>query len=118
MSHQHSYPGGGDCVEIGPTVCVRPTVHGGDPDVTNVADGSMAGGPVEHVAGFIFEHDQAGRITRHASAVSVICADHPQAKGWAMTGSLEARDLTLTPSILCRADGFHGFITNGAWVPA
>lgn len=26
--------------------------------------------------------------------------------------------LTLTPSILCRACGNHGHITNGQWVPA
>ena len=26
--------------------------------------------------------------------------------------------LTLTPSILCRVCGHHGFITNGRWVPA
>lgn len=26
--------------------------------------------------------------------------------------------LTLSPSILCRACGDHGFITNGKWVPA
>ena len=26
--------------------------------------------------------------------------------------------LTLSPSLLCRACGHHGFIRNGAWVPA
>lgn len=26
--------------------------------------------------------------------------------------------LTITPSLLCRVCGHHGFITNGKWVPS
>jgi hypothetical protein len=35
--------------------------------------------------------------------------------GWNVT---QREPLTLTPSILCRSCGSHGFITNGQWVPA
>lgn len=35
--------------------------------------------------------------------------------GWQI---VQAEPLTVTPSILCRMCGCHGFITNGEWVPA
>lgn len=36
-------------------------------------------------------------------------------KGW----TLVSRDpLTISPSLLCRACGHHGFIRDGKWVPA
>lgn len=35
--------------------------------------------------------------------------------GWDVA---QREPLTLTPSLLCRACGDHGFITNGKWVPA
>ncbi len=35
--------------------------------------------------------------------------------GWEVA---QLEPLTLTPSLLCTACKFHGFITNGKWVPA
>lgn len=102
------------CVPTGPTTCLYPTVHGGDPDVTN-DDGAIAGGPVEHLAGFIFAHDVEPGKPRCEGGVKV--DEHFERPRWSMTGTLEGGDLTLSPSILC-ADGFHGFIRDGRWVPA
>lgn len=39
-----------------------------------------------------------------------VAAGDPDASGFV--------GLTLVPSSLCRTCGHHGFITNGAWVPA
>jgi len=39
----------------------------------------------------------------------------PGAPAWAVHS---LSPLTITPSLLCRACGHHGFITNGKWVPA
>jgi hypothetical protein len=125
MTHRHAYHDPGGCVEIAPNVCLRPTVHGGDPDVTDAATGLMAGGQNTHLAGFVVAHDRAGIEARCEGAVTV---DPHFGARWTMTGSLEGGDLTLTPSILCRLGsgggaglgecGFHGFVQNGAWVPA
>lgn len=39
----------------------------------------------------------------------------PDSDGW----TVERLDpLTISPSLLCRACGHHGFITAGRWVPA
>jgi len=35
--------------------------------------------------------------------------------GWTVES---LQPLTLSPSLLCRKCGHHGFIKNGAWVPA
>jgi hypothetical protein len=35
--------------------------------------------------------------------------------GWTLVSE---EPLTLTPSVLCRSCGHHGFITDGKWVPA
>lgn len=35
--------------------------------------------------------------------------------GWDV---LSVEPLTLSPSLLCRVCGHHGFITNGKWVPS
>ena len=126
MTHRHA-PWHDDlerCTEVGPTVCLRPTVHGGDPDVTN-QDGTIAGGEVEHLAGFIVAYDWPGADYRLEGAVSVDPHLGEQAT-WQMTGTLEGGDLTLTPSIQAydardpsaRIPTIHGFVTNGAWVPA
>lgn len=120
--HRHYWPWpdspGPACVEIGEHHCLRRTVHGGDPDVTEYATGLMAGGATTHLAGFIVGHDRADQALRCEGAVTV-CAEH-RADGhvWSMTGSLEGGDLTLAPSILCKTCGDHGFIREGRWVAA
>ncbi len=124
MSHRHGWPyedpSTQKCTEISPEVCLRPTVHGGDPDVTN-ADGSIAGGPTEHLAGFIVAYDWPGFDHRLEGAVNVD-PHFPENARWQMTGSLEGGDLTLSPSIQAYDDRhqptFHGFIRDGHWVPA
>lgn len=123
MTHRHAHDRDG-CTEISATVCLRPTVHGGAPHITDV-DGAIAGGPVEHVAGFIVAFDcpvdthDGFRVEGAVNVDPHFEADRPL---WAMTGSLEGGDLTITPSIRTRHDyshpAFHGFVTAGAWVPA
>lgn len=114
-----------DCTPVSPTTCLTPTTHGGSPAITDSATGEMAGGPTEHLAGFHFAHDREGFDVRCEGGVNV--DPHFSASAtWQMTGSLEGGDLTLSPSILCRAGsadtrvecGFHGFVRDGAWVPA
>lgn len=39
----------------------------------------------------------------------------PQTAGWDV---IQREPLTLSPSLLCRGCGSHGFIQNGRWVPA
>jgi hypothetical protein len=121
MSHVHRWIADRDCTEIGPTVCLRPTHHGGSEHITN-ADGSMAGGPVEHLAGFILAYDWPGEDERLEGGVNVDphFADHAT---WAMTGSLEGGDLTLSPSIQCylmdgKTPSIHGYVRNGKWESA
>lgn len=125
MAHRHAaYQGVVRCTDVGPTVCLRPTVHGGDSDVTN-ADGTIAGGPDEHLAGFIVAYDWPDSNVRLEGAVNVD-EDFPSGARWQMTGSLEGGDLTLTPSIQAydsrdpsnRIPTIHGFVQNGAWVAA
>jgi hypothetical protein len=116
MSHKHAgddyvYEDGHvdpvKCIEVGPTTCLLPITNsrGDDP------------------AGFIFGHDREGFDVRCEGFVSVVENDGRPV--WGMTGSLEGGDLTLTPSILCQLGnvanvpcGYHGFVTNGKWVPA
>lgn len=123
MTHRHY--GDDDaldrCFEIDAAVCLRPAYHGGDPDVTD-ADGQTAGGPNEHLSGFIFAHDRPGLEWRCEGYVN-IDTDRPGRHVWTMSGSLEGRDLTLNPSILCRLGsvsteecGFHGWVRDGKWI--
>lgn len=121
MSHRHEHHRDSGCTDIGSGVCLRPTVHGGDPDVTG-PDGLIAGGPDEHLAGFIVAYDWPGEDTRLEGAVTVDPHIEERAR-WSMTGSLEGGDLTLSPSIQAyHRDGhsptIHGFVQNGKWVPA
>lgn len=118
MAHEHATRDGPKCVDVGPTTCLSPfrDSHGHD------------------LAGFIFAHDRPDLAWRCEGAVFVVqVEDRPV---WSMSGSLEGGDLTLAPSILCKAPlleekpeggyrirpgtecGFHGFVRNGAWVPA
>lgn len=125
MAHRHPYRDDAGCIEVGPTVCLRPTVHGGNPDVTESATGAIAGGELEHLYGFIVAYDWPDSDVRLEGAV---CVDPHGAPGamWTMTGSLEGGDLTLAPSIqafdsrdrTARTKTIHGWVRNGAWVPA
>lgn len=124
MAHHHApYQGDVRCTDVGPTVCLRPTVHGGDPDITESATGEIAGGSVEHLAGFIVAYDWADSEHRLEGAVSV---DPHGSTTWTITGSLEGGDLTLSPSIQAydsrdssgRKPTIHGFVRNGQWEPA
>lgn len=123
MTHRHGYGDPERCTEVSPAVCLRPTVHGGDPDVTNSADGSIAGGETEHLYGFIVAYDWPGADVRLEGAVAV---DPHAPVRWEMTGSLEGGDLTLSPSIQAydsrdpgdRKPTIHGYVRDGAWVPA
>ena len=124
MNHRHDWPADGEdsgadhprrCIAIGEHHCIRTASHGGDPDVTN-ADGSIAGGPAEHLAGFIVAHDVAGDVRCEGFVgVDPHLGDE---RSWTMTGSLEGGDLTLAPSVLCRSCGDHGFVREGKWVSA
>lgn len=122
MSHQHANDEW-KCVEIGPDVCLAPYSHGGDPDITG-PDGTIAGGPIQHLAGFFVSFDVPGdEGYRVPGAVNVDPHFDGQQPLWQMTGSLEGGDLTLTPSIRMSSPGApdrerHGFVTNGKWVPA
>jgi len=57
VSHDRSEWPHEHCVEISANVCLTPTVHGGDPNVVG-PDGAIAGGPDQHVAGFLICHDR------------------------------------------------------------
>jgi hypothetical protein len=87
------------CTAVGPTVCLTPF--------------GVYGEPAGTLGGFHFAHERAEGGPRCEGGVRV-----RGDSAWGMTGTLEGGDLTLTPSILCRNDGFHGFVTNGQWVPA
>jgi hypothetical protein len=111
------------CTEAGPTVCLRPTMHGGNSGITESATGEIAGGPDEHLYGFIVAYDWPDSDYRLEGAVSV---DEHAPVRWTMLGSLEGGDLTLKPSIQAydsrdpssRKPTIHGYVTNGKWVPA
>lgn len=118
MTHRHVGERKVACVAIDEHVCLRPTVHGGASHITN-ADGSIAGGETEHLAGFLVAHDREGQPYRCEGAVNVDPHFEGERPVWGMTGSLEGGDLTLSPSIH-ETDGqhdFHGFVRNGKWVP-
>ena len=50
---------------------------------------------------------------------SIAAAGGPGDKGGYATWTVECLDpLTLSPSILCRDCGHHGFVKAGKWIPA
>ena len=62
------------------------------------------------LAGMYYEHPGVGGA-RCPSFISF----KPELKdGWDL---LKLEPLTLSPSLLCRACGHHGFIQEGKWVP-
>lgn len=104
------------CVDLGHGVCIRPWHQDGDKivDFFIAHERTVPFDAAKHV-----EERCVGRIPVRPAG-SAHPADHAS---WEMTGSLQAGDLTLTPSILCRdpdgiCGGSHGFIRNSAWVPA
>lgn len=117
VSHQHATHDP-KCVDVGPATCLSPFSDSRGNDL----------------AGFIFAHDRPPQPWRCEGAVFVVqFEDRPV---WSMTGTLDGGDLTLAPSILCKAPlldekpeggyvirpgtecGFHGFVQSGHWVSA
>jgi uncharacterized protein DUF6527 len=56
-----------------------------------------------------------GWVAFNGSAWAKAFSAVPDFQGWDI---VQREPLTLTPSILCRVCGSHGFITNGKWVAA
>lgn len=53
---------------------------------------------------------------RHAGSVPFVPhIDHPEWPTWEVQ---QWEPLTITPSVLCRTCGCHGWIREGRWVPA
>ena len=73
---------------------------------------------IRHVAG---ETEPAGVAYKHPDGKGGTCEgwapfkSHNPEKGWDVQGLVP---LTISPSLLCRICGNHGFIRNGVWVPA
>ncbi len=87
------------CVDIGGGICLRRMLMHGTTDTD----------------GYMFCHDAPDLKWRCEGYVSV----NPESpKHWEQTGTLDGGDLTLSPSLLCTRDQFHGFIRDGHWVPA
>ena len=73
--------------------------------------------------GFPLPHvERAGLSIRHGECESAVTFDLPETRqhfdGQALWKIESPDPLTLSPSILCRRCGDHGFIRNGKWVPA
>lgn len=51
----------------------------------------------------------------HGDCQSYIPLKPENAEGWDV---ISEDPLTLSPSVLCRSCGFHGFIRGGKWMPA
>lgn len=57
----------------------------------------------------------SGFIPFRGTAYSKLFEGSPNYQAWDV---LSAEPLTLSPSLLCRVCGDHGYITNGRWVKA
>lgn len=69
----------------------------------------------DHVVGIIEEHDSP---TGRCSGYVKFRGRGPNPDG-APSWVVESEELlTLSPSLLCRTCGHHGFIREGKWVPA
>lgn len=67
--------------------------------------------------GLIESHDRPDGGGRCSGAITFAGAPTPQPDRPAWT--VESQEpLTLSPSLLCRTCGHHGFIRDGRWVPA
>lgn len=131
MTHRHAREDPGDgqkCVEIDEHVCLQP-IDGSNAPAGVVLNTPEADAYGTHLGGFIVGHDRPAIDVRCEGFVHV---DGQGGHNWTMTGSLDGGDLTLSPSILCRAGTpedpmarlvanqcqFHGYVTDGKWVPA
>ena len=64
------------------------------------------------LAGVWYEHPSTVSATGRCSGYAPV---RPHAKdGWDV---VQVQPLTLSPSLVCRACGHHGFIREGRWVP-
>lgn len=135
--HQHAHRDASKCVAIAPNVCLQPISHSSAPAgvVLGTPEAEAYG---DHPSGFIIGHDRPGLDVRCEGFVSFdACGAVGERATWTKSGELEDGDLTLSPSILCKAPlldwiepeqkhrirpdsecGFHGFVVAGAWVAA
>ena len=124
MSHRHAHDEDGEpqkCVAIADHVCLQPIDGSNVPPGSGIPINSPEGEAYgSHLAGFLVGHDRPGLEVRCEGFVGV---DGQHGNNWTMTGSLDAGDLTLSPSILCRLGsgsteecGFHGYVREGRWV--
>ncbi len=64
---------------------------------------------------YAIEYTHPGECARRSEGDFVPVAREQNAQDW----KLESENpLTLSPSLLCRTCGHHGFIREGKWVPA
>ena len=104
--HLHGWhdDGGPNCTDVSADVCLRVIYEGREQ---------------LEPCGFIVSHDRVGE------------PDAPRCEGvihtrpirdadelWTQEGELEAGNLTLSPSVICPIDSFHGWVRNGRWEPA
>lgn len=70
---------------------------------------------------------RVGLLERHSTpdgeeCTGYVALDVPGVREWRPDGPLwrveSWEPLTISPSVLCRQCGNHGFIRNGQWVPA
>lgn len=100
-------------LEIGSGVKLRPFILHGEPEGSEPAgwiESHPAAPQCVHRAalGDVFTGDCGGsvHVRRHAGETGPV---------W----TVEQRDpLTLSPSIVCKCGGWHGWVRDGQWVPA
>jgi hypothetical protein len=64
-----------------------------------------------HLEGLAYFHERC----TYGEGQSYIPLKPHNKEGWVVESE---NPLTLSPSLLCRSCGFHGFIKQGRWVPA
>lgn len=71
------------------------------------------------VVGLTEDHDRPDGGGRCAGFVLFDIPEAASSRAGAPVWTVESSDpLTLSPSLLCRSCGNHGWIRNGQWVPA
>lgn len=98
--------------------------------IDGVPDGAVQIGVNEFITWAEYQGQPAGVNEYHLTPQGARCAGwvpfrgYPWSKGFEAIEGYQSWDvvqlspLTLEPSIKCRACGHHGYIRNGAWVPA
>jgi hypothetical protein len=98
--HEHAWPGSPlVCHPLGESACLTPV--------------SRDGGRI----GYLFAHVRGDPTGPWCTGYISVVPQEGRAV-WEATGSLEDGTLTLSPSLHCTRDGFHGFVRGGQWVPA